>query len=431
MSYLNEGLTRIRMLKCALLKCALLVLTQMPVETSAQRGPSGSNDSRAAAALVVYVEEILRTHPRVSAAQAAVAAASARVEAASRPIYNPELDAEYEDAESRTRSIGINQTLDFGNKRSAREELATAERQTAVEELALIRQAVSTELLAALGGYDVATDLVEIASERKDLMARFRAVTNERRAAGDLSQVEEQLAQLAYMEASLLHSQAVTEEVAAEQDLVRLSGAILPPPPEIPSDYIPVTFTESSIDSTLTGLPSVRVAQARIAAFRSSVVVRQRERRADPTIGLFAGREGQDDLVGVRFSIPLQVRNRYRAEVDAATADLEVVVQSVDDQYRQLRAELVASAKRYEISLAAWNEWLQVGSDSLELQIQVLEQLWSAGELSTTDYLVQLEQALDTQMAAVEQRGRLWADWIAWLAVSGQIDSWLGFSGTP
>ena len=135
-------------------------------------------------------------------------------------------------------------------------------------------------------------------------------------------------------------------------------------------------------------------------------------------------------MVGLRFSIPFQVRNRYRAEVEAATADLDAVTLGVDDNYRQLRAELVAAAKRYEISRAAWQEWQAVGAGSLERQIQVLEQLWRAGELSTSAYLVQLEQALDTQMAGVEQRGTVWTDWIAWLAVSGRVDAWMGFNGT-
>ena len=403
----------------------LLLALAMPA-----RAQTGSDTEQAPANIIAYVNRVLDAHPRVLAARSSVTAAEARARAAGRPLYNPELDAEYEDGDLRRQSVGLNQTIDLGNKRAARQGVASAEQQAAREALALVRQQVSAELLAAAGGLNVATDLASIAGERKALMARFRETANERRAAGDLNQVEAQLAELAYAEAALLYAQSLADQVSAEQDLARVVGTALPAPPPLPSDYARVTLSEASVDSILNTLPSVRVAQAQIAASRATLALRQRERRPDPTIGLFAGREGDDDLIGLRFSIPLPVRNPFRAEVDAATADLDTVTLGVDDTYRQLRAELVAAAKRYEISRAAWQEWQAVGAGSLERQIQVLEQLWRAGELSTSAYLVQLEQALDTQMAGIEQRGAVWADWIAWLAVSGRVDAWMGFGGT-
>lgn len=405
------------------LLCGLIFCTQAVA--------AEDTDHQASPALLAYVDGVLRTHPRVMAAQSMVEAANARERSAARPLYNPELEAEFEDSDSRTRSIGISQTFDLGNKRAAREAVASFERQAEVEEFRLVQQRVSAELLTALGEYQVTAELSRIANERKALMARFRALATERREAGDLNQVEGQLAELAYAEAALLAAQTASEQVNAEQDLTRITGSVVASPPSLPSRYVGVTVTEASIQSTLNALPSIRAAQARIAASQATLRLRQRERRPDPTIGLFAGREGKDDLVGVRFSIPLPVRNGYRAEVDAAGAEADAVRLSVDGEYRSLRAELVGASKRYELSRAAWIDWLQVGAGSLDGQIQVLEQLWRAGELSTAEYLVQLEQSLDTQMAAIEQRGILWADWIAWLAVSGEIDAWLRLKESP
>jgi len=121
------------------------------------------------------------------------------------------------------------------------------------------------------------------------------------------------------------------------------------------------------------------------------------------------------------------VRNSYRAEVDAASADLVALDQSVANDYRQLRAELVAAQQRYELARIAWNDWQRIGAGSLASQTEMLERLWRAGELNTTDYLVQVRQTLDTRVAASEQRGVVWESWIAWLAVSGQVDAWVGF----
>jgi len=55
-----------------------------------------------------------------------------------------------------------------------------------------------------------------------------------------------------------------------------------------------------------------------------------------------------------------------------------------------------------------------------------LQRLWEAGELSTTDYLVQLRQTLDTKESALELRRSMWQAWFEWMSASGQIETWLG-----
>jgi outer membrane protein, heavy metal efflux system len=406
------------------LVCMLCVWTIVPVSARAAEA-SLDADERASPALMGYAQQVLNQHPRVLSAQSEVAAAGARERAASRAIYNPELDAEYEDGEVRTRSLGINQTIDLGGKRGARERAASFEVQSAMESLTLIRQAMLAELLSALGGYDAAAERLRAADERKALMARLRALAAERRQAGDLNQIDLDLAHLAFAEAALQRAQAAGQQVTAQQALERVSGVVAPRLPSLPSNYAAVTLDESEITGILQQLPSVRVAQARIATAQAVVDLRRRERRPDPTVGLYGGKEGDDNLIGLRFSIPLPIRNSYRAEVDAADADRLALNQSTLNDYRQLRAELVAAAQRYTLSRDAWGEWQQIGAGSLERQTSVLERLWRAGELSTAEYLVQLKQTVDTRVAAIEQRGTLWEAWVAWLAVSGQVDDWL------
>jgi cobalt-zinc-cadmium efflux system outer membrane protein len=397
-----------------------------PLCASAAEEVPLASEATASSALTTFASQILQSHPRVQAARAELDAARARERGAGRALYNPELDAEYEDGEVRTRSIGINQTIDLGGKRGARERAASFETQSAMESLALVRQGVLAELFSALGMVDVAAEQLRIADERKALMERLRALADERRQAGDLSQIEIELARLAYAEAALLRSQAAAQHVTAEQALARVAGADLSSYPPLPTAYVPVTLNEPAVNGILTDLPSVRAAQARVSAAQAVVDLRRRERRPDPTIGLYAGREGDDDLVGIRFSIPFPVRNSFRAEVDAASADLEALDQSVANDYRQLRAELVAAQQRYELARTAWDDWQRLGAGSLASQTEMLERLWRAGELNTTDYLVQLRQTLDTRVAASEQRGVVWESWIAWLAVSGQVDAWTG-----
>ena len=190
-----------------------------------------------------------------------------------------------------------------------------------------------------------------------------------------------------------------------------------------------LSLDPANIDTLLEQLPALRAARAQITQARAAVDLSRRESKADPTIGLRGGREGSDNLIGVSLSIPLFVRNDFSAEVDAANAQAIQREQSVHNIYRTNRARLISTAQRFELERQAWSDWLQTGQTSLESQVQLLERLWRVGELSTTDYLVQVKQTLDTRTAAVELHGSLWQAWFQWLAASGQTESWLGLKG--
>ncbi len=377
-------------------------------------------------ALAGWVGTVLDTNPRARAAQSALDAAQARERAADQPLYNPELGVEYEDASDVTKTLGLSQAIDFSDKRGARTRVASLERERMAAELAGVRQELAAELLAALADYHTTHELLTLAEQRRALMQRFLALTEQRRQAGDLGQVELDLARLAATESSLQWARLRGMQAQAEQALLAIAdrdGTGWPVLPAIPDL---ARLDDAQLDGLLEQLPAIRAARAQMAMARAAVEVSLRQRRADPTLGLRGGREGEENLLGLSFSIPLNLRNTFTAEVDVANADAIQIEQDAQDRYRRSRARLVATAQRFEIGRTAWDDWLQTGQSSLESQTQLLERLWRAGELSTSDYLVQLKQTLDTRTAAVELRGSLWQAWFEWLAASGKTEFWLG-----
>jgi len=400
----------------ALLGC-LLILTFETVSATDQQP-----------ALTTLVRTVLDDNPRVLAARSALDAAQARETAANQPLYNPDLDIELEDAGDVTKTLGLSQSIDWSDKREARTRVAALKRERVTDELAGVRQEVTIELLTALSDYHTAGELTALAEQRRTLMQRFLSLTEQRRQAGDSGQVELDLARLAYTEANLQLARLAGAQAHAEQALTVIADVgqrgwpLLPP---IPSSSL---LDTTNFDSLIEQLPALRVARTQIATARAAVDLRRRERRADPTIGLRGGREASDNLVSLTLSIPLFVRNNFSAEVDAANAEAIQIEQSAQNSYRTSRARLISTARRFELSRQAWDDWLQIGQTSLESQVQLLERLWRAGELSTADYLVQLKQTLDTRTAAAELRGSLWLAWFEWLAASGKTESWLGLN---
>ena len=379
--------------------------------------------------------ETLEQNPGVQAARAAVEAAEARVRGADRPLYNPELELDAEQAETRTGTLGLSQAIDWADKRGARTAVADAALDKARAEYAAVRQQLAGELLAALGRYHTAADIQRLAQQRQELMQRFLDLAEQRRQAGDISQVELDLARLAHTQATLQLSQAASDLAEAEQALAAITGNPRRDWPLLPDD-LPLLQTVDA-DTLLKELPALRAQQARVGAARSTVTLRSRERRPDPTIGVRAGQErafrnGNDDAYGVTgltLSIPLYVRNNFSAEVAAAGAERTQAEQSLQDAYRRARAQLLSAAERYRLSRGAWAAWQASGQVSLGSQVTLLERIWRAGEMSTADYLLQLNQTLDTRIDALEVQGRLWTAWADWLVASGQMDVWLTASG--
>jgi len=377
-------------------------------------------------ALTALVRTVLDDNPRVLAARSALDAAQAREKAADQPLYNPDIDIEYEDAGDVTKTLELSQSIDWGDKREARTRVATLEQARAVAELAGIRQGLAIELLAALVGYHTASELTALAEQRRILMQRFLSLTEQRLQAGDLGQVALDLARLADTEANLQLARLRGDQAEAEQALTAIVDAGAGDWPTLPEMPATTLFDAENIDALLEQLPALQVVHSEIAAARAAVDLSRRERRADPTIGLRGGREASENMIGLTLSIPLFVRNNFSAEVDAASADAIQIEQNAHNLYRASRAQLISTARRFELGRQAWDDWQQTGQTSLESQTQLLERLWQAGELSTADYLVQIKQTLDTRTAAAELRGSLWQVWFEWLAASGRTESWLG-----
>lgn len=408
----------------ALLGCMLFAQFQsVRAETAAFSPPHLSERGP----LVDLVRLVVNNHPRARSVNASLQASSARYQAAGQPLYNPELEVEAERTDVNTTSLGLSQTIDWSDKRGARASAAGDEHDAATAEAESARQGLATELLKALSEYHTADDLNKLGQRRLQLMQQFAAIAEKRQQAGDLNQVELDLAKLAALEANLESAELAARFNDAGQALVTLLGE-LPAPrtwPMLPQLLPDIQQLDIDTEKLLRGHPAFRSQQARMTAARTSIKLRQRETRPDPTISIRTGREDNETLTGLTLSVPLFVRNNFQAEVTEANANLEKAEQDAKSSWLKLKSHINTSVRRYTLMRSTWSSWLQGGETSLKRRTELLEQLWQAGELGTTDYLIQLKQTLDTQAAATELRGRVWKSWTDWLAASGTIFKWL------
>ena len=393
--------------------------------------PAWSFDEREAVsaaepALRQFVLSVVEANPRVQAARSALDASLAFRDAASRPLYNPQLSLDAENAETDTRSIGISQTLDWSGKRKARTAVAESDRLVVEAEYRAARWSVTVGLLNALAQHQTGLTRHQLAESRQQLMNQFVALAQRRFDAGDLNQVEYDLARLSATDARI--QQATAGAALAEARQAVRSLAVRAPVSQWPllPAMTPNLPTGTNPQDLVLQLPEVLAARRQVESADALVELRRREKRPDPTLSLAGGEENGEGLIGLTLSMPLFVRNRFNYEVTAALAERSQAQQIADDVLQRAHARLVSAAERYDLSRGAWGDWASTGQTSLARQTDQLQRLWEAGELSTTDYLVQLTATLDVQENALDLREALWRAWFEWLWASGQVDAWLG-----
>ena len=412
----------------------LLMVLALSIQMSILAIPdalANENTATASSTLTRFARSALQDNPRVQAASAAVDASRARQQAASKALFNPELELDSEKTDVRTETIGISQTIDWGDQRGARTDVAQYENKAVQASYQFVRQDIANQLISSLAEYHTSNTLNQLAQRKSQLMQDFAKLASQRYKAGDLNQVELDLAQLAANEALLQLAETSNAVAQSLQGLYAITGSASTDLPGLPEQLPALDFSLVDADKTLRALPEFQQVQASLSASRARVKLATSETSANPTVGLRAGREGSSSLAGISLSIPLQLRNNFQSEVTAASADAIEAERQAEHAWRVSNARLVSSAKTYSVTRKAWQQWLATGKSPLQRRIGLLKRLWKTGELSTTDYLIQLKQTLDTQAAAVSLQGELWRSWFEWLAASGNTTHWLGLDLSP
>ncbi|PHS21928.1 MAG: hypothetical protein COA85_12305 [Robiginitomaculum sp.] len=415
--------------KSKALFCALWVWIAFMATPMAQSQDSTPISQQSSRPLVVeFAKDILANHPGITAAQAELNAAKARAKGAGRALYNPEIEAGYENADSTTKSVGVSQTLDMSGKRKARAATGLADVMAARATLALVRKSLLANVLEALATHQSTFEQLQLTASKVRLARDFLTLSQTRKTAGDLSESELLTARLAL-------SQAMAEQSRAKGDLSRARerlAAIAGMPREVWPFMVgtPQGAMLRSWSGELAQLPEIRLVRAQSDSFRTRILLADKMRKADPTLGLSLGQEsnglgGKATLFGIRLSIPLQIRNTYSESVTAARAEAAGAEANARKMHQRVEARLNATTERYLTSASAWQAWQDGGAADLDAQRALLKTLWEAGELNAVSYLIQLNQTFDAQAAAIDLKGALWRSWFEWLDASNSAISWL------
>lgn len=361
-------------------------------------------------------------HPEIIAAREKMNAAFSAAEGRQNPLYNPKLETEIErEGDNDNYSVGISQTIDWWDKRGTRKQQAGFSRTAARQAYELVVQQKIAESLQTLIEWQAANQQSELALQQETQMETLITLITKRQSVGDLGQVDAELALLSF-------SQKLNETAHAQVRL-RQSEAQLR---ELLSDWSPKRSESISVAFWSFNIPrsashwvdehsAVTAAKAEWEVIQQSAKLVQLESKAEPTFGINAGKTGDDNVVALTFSMPLNIRNNFSAEVRAANQE----ALSAEAQYRAIRRKQQFAIESSRATLSEFQQRFERLKSLMrgrgERIESLLEKQWSSGDMSTTEYLLALQQRAEGLVAGIELQTQFQLARIEWLLQSGQL----------
>jgi outer membrane protein, heavy metal efflux system len=367
--------------------------------------------------LVTQIEQ----HPEVLAAKENMNAAFSMAENLEKPLYNPELETEYErEEESNNYRIGLSQTIDWWDKRAVRSQQAIFQRSTAKSAFQLAKQQKIAEALESIIQWQGANERAELAIEQENQLGTLLDLVKSRQVSGDLGQVDAELTFLGLTRRLNETAEAQADLKAAEARLLEILPAWTPHRSQIP-DQLWRTGDLSRSDEWIDVHPSVLSAKGEWEILQQSAELARRDAKAEPTIGINAGQSTEGDVAALTLSIPLNVRNNFSAAARAVSQE----ALAAEADYRAIRRKQKAAVDAAYFSLEAYERqyerWASLMEGRGERSGTLLERQWTEGDLSTTEYLLALQQRTEGILAGIELSTEYQMARINWLFQTGQI----------
>ena len=343
------------------------------------------------------------------------------IQAADRAVYNPELGLNYQHADTDSYSVGLSQTLDWGDKRGVAMHRAELEAQILLADIGLERSQMLAERLLALAEQAQSRKALTFAEQQFRFTKAQLNIAEQRLAAGDLSNVELQLMRLELATNTADYALAEQASLVADGKVIALLGghhfAFAEFIEEIKRS---VTQVKGDVNTAST-LPALSSAYQQVLLARVNRIQVKADASADPTISISAEKEGTDNKLGVGVSIPLQVRNNYNELQAVADKSMAIAEQGY------LARERVLTAKQQQVLhalprlLERYQDWRELAQTSAAKAAKSLDQQWQAGDVSTSEYLQSRRQLAASYLVGLNLETAIYQSWLSWMGESGQL----------
>lgn len=371
-------------------------------------------------------------HPEIVAAKEKMNAELSVADSSEQPLYNPELETEFErEGDVNNYQVGISQAIDWGDKRGIGKQVAKASRSAAEQTFELAVQQKMMDSLQALIQWHAANQQAKLARNQEKQLATLLDLVKQRQGAGDLGQVDAELTVLGLSQTLNTAAQAFAQLKKEEAHLRELLPDWSPQSAPIPERILFINNnTNNNLSENIASItqwaeehPAVRVAHGEWQVLQKAAQLASQETKADPTFGIAGGKSDDENVLALTFTIPLNVRNNFNAQANAAHQE----ALAAEAQYQAIRRKkhyAIQAAydvlQEYQQRAKRWQDLIAGLGDRSQ---NLLEKQWRSGDMSTTEYLLALQQLTEGRAGGIELRAQFQLARIEWLFQTGQINA--------
>jgi len=373
-----------------------------------------------------WLVQQINKHPDIVAAQGTMDAVFSQVQGSKKALYNPELATGYErEGDANNFEVGISQTIDWWDKREAKEQQANFNLTQVSKAFSALQQEKTSLALQALISYKAAKEQAAIAYKQEQQLTTLLDIVQQRQQTGDLGQVD---VELTYLSLSQILNNTALAQVTLKQAIVQVKE-LLPDWTEdrkvLPTQGIALNTDNVSQlmqQEWLNVHPTVLSAKAQWQSSKAQAQVVLLNTKADPTFGIRAGKVDQDSLIGLDFSMPLNIRNDFSDIARAASQFANAAESNYRSVLRKQKFAITASKQTLLAYQKNYLRWVKLMQGRGKRSEDLLTKQWQSGDMSTTQYLLALQQRAEGLNAGIELKSQYRLSQIDWLLQVGQVN---------
>ena len=354
-----------------------------------------------------------RNNPDLAAVSRELTIASGEIVRANYPSqFNPTLGTagnyriRWNSANSQDWQVGLAQEIEiFGQKELRRESASLGYQQTGYVVQDRRRMFTSAVKLTYFEALRVKGQL-ELLTELEALNDRLLKAAQTRFAAGEIGQIDANLARVRYGEARRAVIQSTELYRIDRSSLGRLLGGAAGPEPEPGGGLGPMTLNgdlESLLAVAIANRPDLKAANVEVARLKTDSELNKKLALPNPTIGGFGGHElNSEYFMGGTVGIPIPLFNRRQAEATIIAGRLA----QAQDLLRAKQLDVERDVRDAYSGYVAAREELDVSNQDVvgpaRESFDLLEQAFLAGKMDLLTVSVAERQVFEARMSYVD-----------------------------
>lgn len=369
-----------------------------------------------------WLAQQVNKHPDIVSARETMKAIFSMAQGNKQPLYNPELQTGYErEGDANNFTIGINQKIDWWDKRETKAQVADLSLTQASKHFNYLMQEKTAQALQALVTWQATKKLSVIALQQEKQLGTMLDLVTKRQKSGDLGQIDAELTFLSLTQMLNVTAKTQVRLKQAQAQVKELLQDWTPDKTVLPAQGL--TFSNYELSPQwLEQHPLVVEAKVQWQISKGAAQLAILDTKAEPTIGLNAGKTDRENTLGVTFSMPLNIRNDFSAQARAASQQSIAAEANFRSVYRKQKYAIQAATDTLMAYQQNYQRWQKLMDGRGKRSGDLLHKQWQSGDLSTTEYLLALQQRATGLNAGIELQSQYQLSQIDWLLQVGQVD---------